>query len=400
MKLRRRVATASYAAALGLATYDLALLAAANLARRNAVSSVRGDVGRSDCIVPAGFTVVVVIPARNAGPHIRSAIESTQNAASAADFSVRVVVVGHNFTDDTEDQARACGAEVISIKDDGFGGKGRALETGLREVVSDPRPIDGILVMDADCKMSENCLDRVGRFVSDGASAVQVDNRVANPESSSSAALRFASFSVNTLVEPLGLFGLGGSACLTGTGMAFSSDLLRRVPFAAHGLTEDRDYYLALVREGERVHFADDAWVASDAPTTFRSCTDQQFRWESGNRMGARKDAWGLVATGIGKRNTRMLLAGANALMPGLIPSGAVTCVAGLGLAGTRTRNARVVVISAIPAVIFGTFVLGTLRFAGAPLAVYRALVFAPVAAVGKLWISGRLLLGWRRPQW
>ena len=117
MKLRRRVATASYAAALGLATYDLALLAAANLARRNAVSSVRGDVGRSDCIVPAGFTVVVVIPARNAGPHIRSAIESTQNAASAADFSVRVVVVGHNCTDDTEDQARACGAEVISIKD-------------------------------------------------------------------------------------------------------------------------------------------------------------------------------------------------------------------------------------------------------------------------------------------
>src|SRR5438270_129275 len=143
MKLHRRIATAGYAAALGLTGYDLALLIAAGVARRAASGPVNPANARSRG-VPAAFTVVVVIPAHNESSHIRSAIQSARDAAAVVHFRVRVVVLGHNCTDDTEGRARSVGAEVISIKDGGVGGKGQALEVGLREVVSDPRRVDGV----------------------------------------------------------------------------------------------------------------------------------------------------------------------------------------------------------------------------------------------------------------
>ena len=192
----------------------------------------------------------------------------------------------------------------------------------------------------------------------------------------------------------MGLFGLGGSSTLTGTGMAFRPEVLQENPFVSESLVEDRDYYLTLVQSGERIRFVPGAWVSSDAPTTFRKSMEQQLRWETGNRAAGREVVWKTLKAGIETRSGSMLLAGGNALMPGQLPCAGLVCTAGIAFAASRPRSLSVVIMAAAPAIGFGVFAVGALQLAGAPRDVYKALRYLPAAAFAKARLSARITVG------
>ncbi len=85
--------------------------------------------------------VAALIPCYREERHIRDVAARTKAQLDT------VLVVDDGSPDRTSDEARAAGAEVI--KHERNGGKGAAIKTGLRELVSRPG-IDWVLILDGD----------------------------------------------------------------------------------------------------------------------------------------------------------------------------------------------------------------------------------------------------------
>jgi cellulose synthase/poly-beta-1,6-N-acetylglucosamine synthase-like glycosyltransferase len=346
----------------------VALLTAASLDRRAARQPVEGDPGRR--------RLVALVPAHDE----EEAIATTLRSLNAVDYpaaSWRVVVVADNCTDRTASTAAREGAEVIERVDPDRRGKGYALRHGITTILSEPDPPDGVLIVDADCKVSPNIASTVDRQLGLGATAIQVANVVANPCASTYSALRFAAFAAINGTRPRGRSALGVSAGLLGTGMAFRSDLLASRPWDAFGLAEDAAYHLGLVRDGGRVVFAPDARVESDVPPSFEAAETQQARWERGRSELVRTWLPRLLAAGVRRREAGPIATAVDLAMPPLslvVLGTTATVVASLPL---RSRAAFRLSFAALLGQ--AAYVVGSLQLAEAPSCVYRALGRVPI---------------------
>lgn len=79
-------------------------------------------------MIAPGYTVTIVLPARNEAGGIAKIVEQVRP------FADEILVVDGRSTDGTADAARAAGARVVT---DGGRGKGDGIRTGLREAASD-----------------------------------------------------------------------------------------------------------------------------------------------------------------------------------------------------------------------------------------------------------------------
>jgi cellulose synthase/poly-beta-1,6-N-acetylglucosamine synthase-like glycosyltransferase len=104
----------------------------------------------------------VLIPAHNEGAGVLPTIRDVQAQLEPND---RILVVADNCTDDTAAIVEAAGVEVTIRTDPARRGKGYALEFGVRHLGLNPP--DVVVIMDADCRLSENAL----RHLSDRAMA-------------------------------------------------------------------------------------------------------------------------------------------------------------------------------------------------------------------------------------
>ncbi len=354
-----------------------------------AAARARGDRRNAEVADLPCSRFVIVIPAHDEEAVIGQtldAVAALEGPATARD----VVVVADQCGDRTAEIAAVAGARVLR-RSDGPRGKGAAIRWALDTLGGlDPSTI--VLVLDADCIPSPNLLTAIDRRIIAGARVVQVDYIVANPDASGASALRHAAFALMNTVRPMGKEALGLSAGLRGTGMAFVAATLAKRGWDTSTLVEDHEHHYALVAAGERVVFAADAHVSSPMPTSFRGALDQQMRWESGRWPLLRR--WGprLVAGAVRHRD----VVRADAVLDMLIPSQSLLLAANLTVLGAgvrlRSRSAVVFAIAALAGQI--AFVLGGLRVARVPPATYRALLYAPVAVVQKLLITGRIARG------
>jgi len=299
-------------------------------------------------------------------------------------------VIADHCGDRTAEVAAAMGATVLE-RAGGTRGKGAALRWAL-DRLGDPDPATVVLVLDADCVPSRNLLTAIGRRVAEGASAVQADYVVANPEASRASALRWAAFAMINTVRPMGKDALGLSAGLRGTGMAFTAAALARRHWETSTLVEDQEQHCALVESGERVVFVPEAHVSSPMPTSLRDSFDQQMRWESGRWELLRRWAPRLLVGAVRHRD----VVRADVALEMLVPSQSLHLAGGLLVAtagyGLRARWAVRGALAALSGQVI--FVLGGLRVAGAPAATYRALLDAPLVVLQKLAIAGRIAGG------
>jgi cellulose synthase/poly-beta-1,6-N-acetylglucosamine synthase-like glycosyltransferase len=112
-----------------------------------------------------------------------------------------------------------------------------------------------------------------------------------------------------------GMHGLGGSALLTGTGMAFPWALFADAPLASDALAEDLHLGVALTARGHRVRYVGDVHVTSDAASQ-RDTLVQRTRWEHGFVSTAMREALPLLGKGVATLSPARILLALHLLVP------------------------------------------------------------------------------------
>jgi cellulose synthase/poly-beta-1,6-N-acetylglucosamine synthase-like glycosyltransferase len=228
---------------------------------------------------PSGVRCAVLVPAHDEESGIAATLTRVRAQLRPED---RLLVVADNCTDRTAAMARAAGAEAVERVDPTRRGKGFALDFGVRTLEADPP--DVVVVIDADCLVQESAIDRlVGQVLRAGRPA-QASYLLDPPagEGIRSQLSAFA-FRFKNLVRPLGLDRLGLPSLLTGTGMAFPWEVLRRAPLASGNIVEDMQLGLDLARAGHPPKFCAEARVGGLLPSGRDAARRQRTRWEHGH---------------------------------------------------------------------------------------------------------------------
>jgi cellulose synthase/poly-beta-1,6-N-acetylglucosamine synthase-like glycosyltransferase len=264
----------------------------------------------------------VVVPAHDE----ERGVAATVRSVLAVDYPrelFRVRVVADNCRDATAERARAAGAEVLVRRDPARRGKGYALAFAFERSLAD-RFADAVVVVDADATVSPNLLRAFSARLAAGAQAVQSENLVGNPEASWRTGLLAVAFALIHTVRSVARERLGLSSGLSGTGMCFTTALLREVPNRAASLAEDLEYGIALALAGHRVAYAAEAFVRSDMSPSAAGGRSQRARWEDGRRQLARRHALPLLRRGLAARDRVLVDLAADLLVPPLSTVGAV----------------------------------------------------------------------------
>jgi 1,2-diacylglycerol 3-beta-glucosyltransferase len=347
----------------------------------------------------------VMIPAHDE----EDVIADTLAALSSVDYPrelYAVHVVADHCTDRTVELVRAAGVDVRS-NTSGRRGKGPALQFLLEGVLGeadrDGRPIDAVVIVDADTVVAPGFLAAAAAQMEAGALVVQGQYRVRDSGASTATALRSAALALRHHLRPLGRTALGGSCGLFGNGMVFTTEVLRSRRWSDH-LTEDIELQNQLLLDGVLVGYVPDAVVEAAMPTTLEGARTQNERWERGRIELARRFVPRLLA--LARRDPSRRVAAVDEVLDHLVPPLSVlvaatglTAVAGTAAStvfgGRRTKGWGLVGALVV-------HVASGLVLARAPMAVYRALLHAPSMVLWKLGLWGRMLVrpgreGWAR---
>jgi cellulose synthase/poly-beta-1,6-N-acetylglucosamine synthase-like glycosyltransferase len=235
----------------------------------------------------------IVIPAHDEERVIQGILGDLGNS----DYPKHLVgtwVIADHCTDRTVDLSRELNADVVE-RVDGPAGKGAALAWFL-----DEHPLqhdETLIVFDADNRIGPEVLGRMADEIDNGHRALQCYVDTANPDDSilaESSALSY--WAANRMVQ-LARANLGWSADLSGTGMAFSADLLDDVGGFQQSLTEDQNLGARIVLAGERVEWIHDVKVRDEKPTSVGVAIRQRARWMAGRRRAGRTYTLDLLKT-------------------------------------------------------------------------------------------------------
>jgi len=105
-------------------------------------------------------SITVLIPARNEGPYIGHTLKGVRTQGAGA----HIIVIDDQSVDDTAEQAKRCGAQIVSgiAPPVGWSGKLWALEQGLREVRT-----PYTLLLDADIELAPGIVTQLQKKARD-----------------------------------------------------------------------------------------------------------------------------------------------------------------------------------------------------------------------------------------
>jgi len=224
-------------------------------------------------------SVAVLIPAHDESLLIASTIRSIVPQLLEHD---RLLVVADNCTDDTADIAAAEGAEVVVRTDAERRGKGYALDAGVDHFRTAPPSV--VLIVDADCHVSDGTVDRLVRATGATGKPVQA-LYLMQAAADAPAPVRIAEFAwlVKNKVRPEGLNRLRLPCQLTGSGMAFPWAALSTATLATAHIVEDLKLGLELARKGSAPMLCLGTLVTSEFPSSSAGGKTQRTRWEHGH---------------------------------------------------------------------------------------------------------------------
>jgi cellulose synthase/poly-beta-1,6-N-acetylglucosamine synthase-like glycosyltransferase len=235
--------------------------------------------------------VAVLVPAHNESAHLLPTLRNLQAQLGPRD---RLLVVADNCSDDTAAVARAAGAEVTERHDLRECGKGFALAHGVADLRTDPP--DVVLVVDADCQISDGGVARIAAACQATGRPVQMLDLMTSPEHAG-LRLRVTEFAMvmKNLVRPLGTRRLGGVCHLMGTGMALPWPLMAAARLATGHVAEDMQLGIELTKAGRAPLFLPEARVGSRFVHDTAAVRRQKARWEHGHLDSLRQELPGLV---------------------------------------------------------------------------------------------------------
>ncbi len=222
--------------------------------------------------------LAIIIPAHNESSIIADALRSIVPQLRELD---RILVVADNCVDDTATIAHREGAEVVVRTDSIHRGKGYALDAGVRHLEHDPP--DTVIVIDADCQVTQGAIDRLARVCARIGRPTQALYLMYSPDGAAiTTRIGELAWTVKNRVRPSGLRRLGLPCQLMGTGMAFPWMLINTAVLSTGHIVEDLKLGIELARAGAPPLFCPDALVTSFFPVSKQGIGTQRTRWEHG----------------------------------------------------------------------------------------------------------------------
>ena len=267
------------------------------------------DLDRDSAVA---LRVTVLVPAHNESIHIIPTIQCLKRELGPTD---RLLVIADNCVDDTAALARAAGAEVIERSHADLRGKGYALAFGVDHLRNNPP--DVVLVVDADCVVSEGAVARIAQRCQASGKPVQMLNLMsAGPGASLKIRVLEFAMLMKNLVRPLGSFRLGKACHLMGTGMALPWSLMSTAKLATGHITEDMKLGVDLAIAGHAPQFLPDVRVSSSFPLDTGAAKVQKSRWEHGHLATLTEELPGLARAALRSGNPALIVMTMDLLIP------------------------------------------------------------------------------------
>ncbi len=226
----------------------------------------------------------VIIAARNEQAVIGELIHSIKNQNYPREL-IDIFVVADNCTDHTAQTAREAGAIVYERFNQVLVGKGYALDFIFGEIARDYPENDheGYLVLDADNLLDENYVAEINKVFDKGYKVVTSYRNSKNYDHnwiSAGYALWFL-HEAEYLNNPRMI--LGKSCAVSGTGFLVDSNIIRKQGGWKHFLlTEDIEFSVNRVLDGETIGYCGTAVLYDEQPCTFKQSWNQRMRWSKG----------------------------------------------------------------------------------------------------------------------
>lgn len=224
----------------------------------------------------------VLISARNEekviGNLIQSILAQTYNPAL-----IKIFVVADNCTDRTAQVARREGAVVYERFNNIQVGKGYALEYLLNRIKMDYGWFDGYFVFDADNVLDENYIAEMNKTFSDGYRIITSYRNSKNYGDNWISAGYGLWFLREAKYLNYSRMLLGSTCAVSGTGFLFSQSVIRKTGgWKFFFLTEDIQFTIHNVVDGETIGYCKSAILYDEQPVTFKQSWNQRLRWAKG----------------------------------------------------------------------------------------------------------------------
>lgn len=225
---------------------------------------------------------MVIIPAHNEEKVIGNLIESLHSMDYPSEL-YDIFVIEDNSTDNTGRIAKELGCKVYTRNDSKRKTKGYALNWFLGKVLEEKLEYDAFAVIDADNVVDPNFLNAMNIKLCQGETVIQGYKDIKNPTDSwiSSGYALFYWFQHR--FYHLARYKVGLSPLMNGTGFVVKFDVIKETGWNTKTLTEDVEFSLINIANGNKLGWATDAIVYDEQPTGFRESWKQRTRWTKGH---------------------------------------------------------------------------------------------------------------------
>lgn len=226
-----------------------------------------------------------IIAARNEQAVIGNLINSIKQQNYPAEL-IDVIVVADNCTDDTAQIAREHGAICYERFNNMLVGKGYALDYCFNKIVEqfgDYTVYDGYFIFDADNVIDKNYVKEMNKVFDRGYNVITSYRNSKNYDTNwitSGYSLWFIR-EAKYLNNPRMM--LKTSCAVSGTGFLVNSSIIKKNNgWKFNLLTEDIQFSVVNILEGEKIGYCESAMFYDEQPTTFKQSWNQRMRWSKG----------------------------------------------------------------------------------------------------------------------
>jgi cellulose synthase/poly-beta-1,6-N-acetylglucosamine synthase-like glycosyltransferase len=212
-----------------------------------------------------------------------------------------IYFIADNCRDKTASICMENGFKVLERFDETYKGKGYAIKYAFDNVPLNQ--YDALLIIDADTYVDENILLELSKSLTSGDMAIQCYIKIPNRNETWFTELLSVSRVINGLFYHYPKSMLGLSSYLMGSGICFSTALIKKKGWTAFSIAEDWEYYAQLLLDGYRIAFAKNAVVYQYESRSLGQATSQRLRWSSGRWNVTKTLGIRLMFEGLKKRN-------------------------------------------------------------------------------------------------